>query len=187
MLVVFIGVNLGAPGAASVAGADAIPPGGWRTPDCPPQSCPPGTIPYGGSHGGCSPGCAPNDSCESDAQCGERYGAGARCEETRFCLRDDYPGNSHVVVVEGECDAERACPEPQGEYEEAQRCDIRRRCVAPPPAPPSSMSASGASSAASSNETNESEGAGCGGCSSTGVPSAGPAFFAAWLVVRRRR
>lgn len=125
------------------ASADAIPEGGWRTPDCPPQTCPPGTIPYGGSHGGCSPGCAPNGTCTDDAACVTQYGEGARCAETRFCLQDQYPGNSHVVVVRGVCGEGDTCEEPSSEYEEAPRCDVSRRCIAAPRPPPSMAATSG--------------------------------------------
>jgi len=113
----------------SVASADVVPAGGWMT-DCPPVRCPPGSRPYGGSHGSCSIGCAPGQACEDDAECERYYDASYRCEPTRFCVQRVLSGNSANDVVRGECRPDDSCEQVQGGLgDEPVRCEVTSRCI----------------------------------------------------------
>lgn len=177
----------------SIATADAVPAGGWMTRDCPPVTCPAGSNPYGGSHGSCSIGCSPGQTCQDDAECARYYDESFRCEPTRFCIQRVYGGNSSNDVVRGECRPDDTCEQPSADPlagdAEPIRCELRSRCVfheelgasvmrAEPQ--PSATSTAMTSTTATESDDEESS---CAAASSSG----GALWLLACLLLGRRR
>ncbi len=193
-LLLFAAITTVAVGLTPVnTNADAIPEGGWGTRDCPPNHCMPGTIPYGGSHGSCSIGCSPNSACEDDVVCGERYGAGATCEPTRFCMEEVDSGNSINTVVTGECPEDGVCEAQHGSDSEA-RCVEESRCIAPPYRRPQPGEPGGGPLPGQETEQASSTGAnpapssgGCAGCAASESSAAGAGFWLALVWGLRQR
>lgn len=98
------------------ARGDALP-ADYEPPPCTPPICVEGSLPGGGSHGGCATVCVPvYAECAPDGSCA----ADARCVPTRFCI--DMRGTGRVVqnVVLSECATDGSCVE--GTCAEVARC-----------------------------------------------------------------
>ncbi|MCB9596029.1 MAG: hypothetical protein H6719_25130 [Sandaracinaceae bacterium] len=160
-------------GSASAARADVV------DSDAPPLQCdelpcPAGSRPASLGHSSCPSVCSPSSTCTGDADCAD-YGAGARCEPTRFCIGIEYSGPGASEAVYDACESSGPCGSGATEEPEAPRCVEASRCVAPAgPATPARA---------------ESSRGGCAGCAASGRDPAGLGWLVALvaLVAARRR
>ncbi|MEC7524366.1 MAG: MYXO-CTERM sorting domain-containing protein [Myxococcota bacterium] len=161
----------------ALASADVID-DDWEPPDCEPLECPGGSQPVSLSHSGCASTCAPNEECSAASDCVARYGEGATCQPTRFCVGVRYAGHGMSRAVFDTCEPTGPCgggaEVPEGQ--EPPRCEEVSRCIpadAPAP-PPGAATGSG----------------GCAGCTVAASPRPTSALaFAllALLALSRRR
>lgn len=166
-------LTLGLVLAASAAHADVIDED-WEPPECDDVPCPPGSMAVAMGHSSCPSVCAPNMECESHDACTERYGEGAQCIPTRFCVGTAYGGNSMSPEVLDNCEPAGPCGTGAPDLPEGQpapECSEVRRCQPPAPPPASSTPARG----------------GCAGCSTGGGGGGVFVFVVALLALWRRR